>query len=96
MANKKYNRVLTRFPRAYTHPRRNMETELGDVMSEGLHAQLGGDLVMLGSASVRLPELGPIVTLGDFKSVFPFGGPLYKVVFTCTDISQIEPARAAL
>ena len=78
----KYNRVMTRFLRKYTHPGCWRETELGDLISDCFREQLEVDLMMLGSASVRLPELGPIVTLGDFKSVFPFGGPLYKVVFT--------------
>ena len=80
--DEKYKRVLTRFPREYTHPRRDSETELGDVMAECLRAQLGVDLVMFGSGSIRKPALGPIVTLGDFKEVFPFGGPLYGIKLT--------------
>ena len=87
--DKKYNRVLTRFPRAYTHPRRNMETELGDVMSEGLHAQLGGDLVMLGSGSIRKPKLGSIVTLRDYMEVFPFGEPLYSIKLTGAQLRHV-------
>ena len=30
----KYGKILTRFPCAYTHPKRNMETELGDLLTE--------------------------------------------------------------
>ena len=78
----KYARVLTRFLRPYTHPDRWMETELGDVLADCFREQLGVDLMMLGSSSIQLPELGPIVTLGDFKTVFPFGGPLYRVMLT--------------
>jgi 5'-nucleotidase len=59
-----------------------METELGDVLADCFREQLGVDLMMLGSSSIQLPELGPIVTLGDFKTVFPFGGPLYRVMLT--------------
>jgi len=80
--DKKYNRVLTRFPREYTHPRRNMETELGDLMAECVRAQLGADLVLLGSGSIRKPTLGPIVTLGKYKEIFPFGEPLYTIKLT--------------
>ncbi|MDO5459983.1 MAG: 5'-nucleotidase C-terminal domain-containing protein, partial [Eubacteriales bacterium] len=80
--NDKYARVLTRFLRPYTHPDRWMETELGDVLADCFREQLGVDLMMLGSSSIQLPELGPIVTLGDFKTVFPFGGPLYRVMLT--------------
>lgn len=80
--NAKYARVLTRFLRAYTHPGRYMETELGDLFAECFRDQLEIDLMILGSGSIRQPELGPIVTLKDFKAVFPFGGPLYKLTFT--------------
>ena len=69
--DKKYGRVLTRFLRAYTHPGRNMETELGDLLAEGIREQLGVDLVFLGSGSIRGESLGPIVTLGDFVEIFP-------------------------
>ena len=68
----KYARVLTRFPRAYTHPHRNMETELGDLMAEGMRSQLDVNLVLLASGSIRKPSLGPIVTLQDFMETFPF------------------------
>ena len=80
--NAKYGRVLTRFKRPYTHPGRYMETELGDLLAECFREQLDVDLMMLGSGSVRRPELGPIVTLKDFKNVFPYGGPLHKVMLT--------------
>ena len=77
LTDEKYGHVLTRFPRAYTHPRRNMETELGDLMAEGIRDQLGIELVLLGSGSIRKPELGPIVTLKDYKDVFPFLNSLH-------------------
>lgn len=80
--DEKYGRILTRFPRAYTHPKRNMETELGDLLSDGMREQLGVDLVLLGSGSIRRPTLGPVVTLLDFMEVFPFKGPMIKCSFT--------------
>ena len=73
--DQKYGRVLTRFPRAYTHPQRNMETELGDLLAECMRDQIGADLVLLGSGSIRLPSLGPVVTAMDFLEVFPYADP---------------------
>jgi 5'-nucleotidase len=80
--DEKYNRVLTRFPRAYTHPRRNMETELGGLMAEGIRESLGVDLVPLSSGGIRKPELGPIVTLMDFMEIFPFKDRMYSFKLT--------------
>ena len=82
ITDKKYGRILTRFPREYTHPRRNMETELGDLLAECVRDQMDVDLVLLGSGSIRKPTLGPIVTLGDFMEVMPFGDPLFRFKLT--------------
>ena len=38
--------------------------------------QLKLDLVFIASGSIRKPSLGPIVTLGDFMEIYPFGDPL--------------------
>lgn len=67
-----YLRILTRFAQEYTHPGRYMETELGDMIAEGIRSQLGGDLVMIASGTIRKESLGPIVTLQDFMEAFPF------------------------
>lgn len=72
----KYGRILTRFPCAYTHPCRNRETDLGDLLAEGMRAQLGVDLALIGSGSIRGETLGPIVTLQDLLEVFPYQNPM--------------------
>ena len=77
-----YKHVLTRFPRAYTHPKRNMETELGAVVAEGMRSQLGTDIALVGSGSIRKPSLGPIVTLKDFREIYPFTNPMVKVTLS--------------
>ncbi len=78
----KYGRILTRFPREYTHPQRNMETELGDLLAEAIREQMSVELVLLGSGSIRKPKLGPIVTLGNFMEIMPFGDPLIRFRLT--------------
>ena len=80
--DRKYGEILTRFPRAYTHPHRNMETELGDLLAEGMREQLDVDLAIVGSGSIRRETLGPIVTLKDYIEVFPFTGPVVRFRLT--------------
>ena len=100
--DQKYGRILTRFHRAYTHPQRNMETELGDLLAECMRDQLGADLVLLGSGSIRVPSLGPVVTVKDFMDAFPFGEPVmgfrvtgrqlrHMVTFMLREDSFIDP-----
>jgi 5'-nucleotidase len=68
----KYLRALTRFAREYTHVRTGCETELGDLIAGVMRTQLGSDLVLIGSGSIRGESLGPIVTLQDFMEAFPY------------------------
>ena len=89
VTDKKYGRILTRFPRAYTHPRRNMETELGDLMAEGMRKQLNVDLVLLASGSIRKPVLGPIVTLKDYMEIFPFQDPMFSFKLTGAQLRHV-------
>ena len=84
-----YGEILTRFPRAYTHPRRNMETELGDLMAEGMRIQLNVDLVILSSGSIRKKSLGPIITLKDFLEIFPFLDPMVGFDLTGAQLRKI-------
>ena len=84
----KYGRILTRFPHAYTHPRRNMETELGDLLADGMKEQLGVDLALIGSGSIRKESLGPIVTLKDLIEVFPYEDSMVGVSLTGAQIKR--------
>jgi 5'-nucleotidase / UDP-sugar diphosphatase len=77
--DRKYNRIVSRLVRKLTHPKREQETELGNFITD-IFAQIDMlDVVLIGSSSIRGKELGPIVTLGDIKKVYPYDGALYKV-----------------
>lgn len=89
ITDSKYAGILTRFPRAYTHPRRNMETELGDLMAEGMRSQLDLDLYMLASGSIRKKSLGPIITLRDFLEIFPFTDPVIGFKLTGAQLRKV-------
>ncbi len=79
-----YQRILTRFTQECTHPRRNMETELGDLFARSMREQLEVDLVLIASGTIRKESLGPIVILQDFMETFPF--PDLMIGFTLTGI----------
>ena len=87
--DEKYGRILTRFPREYTHPQRNMETELGNLLAECMRDQIGADLVILGSGSIRKKSLGPVVTFGDFIEIFPFAEPAFGFRLTGKQLRHI-------
>ena len=75
----KYNRVITRFADAYTHPARNRETQLGRIFSDIYRESLGVDIMLLGSGGIRAKEMGPIVRFEDLRTAFSFDEALYRV-----------------
>jgi len=75
--DKKYNRLVTRFARQLTHPSRYRETELGNLFADIMKQSLGIDIMLLGSGSIRNPELGPIVLYNDLAECFPYDDALY-------------------
>ncbi|TLM76078.1 MAG: bifunctional metallophosphatase/5'-nucleotidase [Actinobacteria bacterium] len=80
--DRKYSVVVTKFARQLTHPAREVETALGNVLADALADMTGADVVLLGAGSVRVKELGPAVTLMDLKSCFPYDDSLSEVVVT--------------
>jgi 5'-nucleotidase len=68
----KYNTLLCRMAKKLTHPDREVETELGNLFSDIFSETTGLDVAFIGSGSIRLKELGPVVTLRDLKQIYPF------------------------
>lgn len=79
ITDQKYARVLTRFNRTLTHPKRNQETELGNLFADIFEKSLGLDVMLLGSGSIRGEELGPIVEYGDLLEIFPYDEGIHMV-----------------
>ncbi len=78
----KYQRVVTRFARKLTHPDRNQETELGDLLADAVHDSLNVDIALFGSGAIRSQSLGPIVMYQDLKECLPYDDPLYMLEIT--------------
>ena len=68
--DRKYNRIISRLTRKLTHPKREEETEIGNLFSD-IFAEIGGlDVVLIGSGSIRKPELGPDSNTREFENNF--------------------------
>lgn len=87
--DRKYNRIIGRLTRKLIHPKREEETELGNLIAD-IFAEIDLlDVVLVGSGSIRGTELGPVVTLGDIKKVYPYDGALYKVRLTGAQLLKV-------
>lgn len=91
--DRKYSTLITRLARRLTHPRREIETELGNLLADIFAGRAGVDVLFLGSGSVRGPgydiALGPVVTLRDLKTIFPYDDTLYKCTITGAQLKGI-------
>ncbi len=76
--DRKYNRVVGRLARQLTHPKREQETELGNLIADIVAQQDKLDVVFVASGAIRGKELGPLVTLSDLRKVYPYNDILYK------------------
>lgn len=85
----KFERVITRFPKTYTHPERNRETELGRIFSDILQDSLDLDVMFLGSGSLRQTEMGPIVKYQDICNCFSYDEPVYRIFVTGAQIRKM-------
>ena len=80
--DEKYSRVVTRFNRRLTHPKRTQETALGGLLADALKNSLGIDIMLLGSGSIRTEALGPVVMLSDLTEAFPYDDAIHMVTVT--------------
>lgn len=87
--DRKYNRIVSRLNRKLTHPVREQETELGNLIADIFSEIDTIDVVLVGSGSIRGKELGPVVTLEDLKKVYPYDGSLYKIKVTGAQLTKV-------
>jgi 5'-nucleotidase/UDP-sugar diphosphatase len=87
----KYASIISKFIRTLTHPERIRETELGNLFADAIQEKTGVDVTFVGSGSIRKTELGPVVTLGDYRALFPYDDAISK--FTVTG-AQLKHAFA--
>jgi len=85
----KFDRVLCRFRRAYTHPTRGQETELGNLFADALRERLCMDLMLLGSGSFRKDKAGPVLTYRDLREVFPYDDKVVMIKATGAQLKRM-------
>ena len=78
VVDKKYSVVLTHFQNELTHPSREIETSLGNLTADILANSFNVDVALVGSGSIRSKSLGPVVTLKDLLTCFPYDDYLCK------------------
>jgi 5'-nucleotidase/UDP-sugar diphosphatase len=87
--DRKYNTLVTKFSRPLTHPCREQETPLGNLVSDIFREVAECDVMLMGSGAIRSAELGPAVTLGALRECFPFEDSLKRFTINGNKIKRI-------
>ena len=87
--DRKYNTVLCKFSETLTHPKRETETTLGNLIADAFAQNAECDVMLVGSGSIRVKEMGPVVTLKNLKSCFPYDNTIIRFTITGVLLKKI-------
>lgn len=85
----KYSTAISRFTNQLTHPKREIETSLGNLFADIFASNCECDVMFVGSGSIRVKELGPQVTLGDVMACFPYDDSLHRFSVSGKQLKEI-------
>ncbi len=74
----KYSAIICKLASEVTHPRREVETSLGNLIADTLAECAECEVMLVGSGSIRSQRLGPVVTLKDLMACFPYDDTITK------------------
>jgi len=87
--DRKYNVLIAKLAKKLTHPQREVETSLGNYIADAFAERAETDVMLVGSGSIRVKELGPGVTLRDFLACFPYDDTLTRFTITGAMLKKI-------
>ncbi len=87
--DRKYNTIVCKFAKELTHPKREEETSLGNLIADAFAEVSECDVMFVGSGSIRIEKLGPLVTLRDFISCFPYDDTLSRYTISGAKLKEI-------
>ena len=89
VVDRKYNTIICKLAQKLSHPKREIETTLGNLIADSFAETSQSHVMMVGSGSIRSKELGPVVTLSDLLSCFPFDDTLTRYEITGDKLKKI-------
>lgn len=85
----KYNTIVSKLAKKLTHPAREEETTLGNLVADAFAENAECDVMLVGSGSIRVKELGPVITLMDLMTCFPYDDILTRFTVNGKQLRQI-------
>jgi len=89
IVDRKYNSLVCKLAEKLTHPHRMIETSLGNLIADAFAEIAECDVMFVGSGSIRVKEFGPMITLGDLRTCFPYDDILRRFSITGQQLKKI-------
>ena len=89
IVDRKYNSLVCKLAEKLTHPHRMIETSLGNLIADAFAEIAECDAMFVGAGSIRVKKFGPMVTLGDLKTCFPYDDILRRFSITGKQLKKI-------
>jgi 5'-nucleotidase/UDP-sugar diphosphatase len=89
VVDRKYNTIVSKLAQKLFHPKREEETTLGNLIADSFADTAQCHVMMVGSGSIRSKELGPVVTLKDLLSCFPYDDVLTRFEISGDKLKRI-------
>lgn len=87
--DRKYKTIICKLGQKLTHPKREMETSLGNLVADAFTQTAGCDVMLVGSGSIRVKAMGPVVTLKDLLACFPYDDSLSRYSISGVKLKEI-------
>lgn len=89
IVDRKFGTLICKLSKKATHPQREIETSLGNLVADAFAAASECDVMFVGSGSIRVKEFGPMVTLGDLTACFPYDDSLSRFEINGKQLKKI-------
>ncbi len=89
IVDQKYNTQITKSNKKLIHPKREISTSLGNLIADIFAQASECDVMLVGSGSIRIKEMGPVITLGDLMACFPYDDVLVRYSITGRYLKKI-------
>jgi len=87
--DRKYKTIVCKLGQKLTHPKREIETSLGNLVADAFAQTAECDVMLVGSGSIRVKAMGPVVTLKDLLACFPYDDSLSRYSISGVKLKEI-------
>ena len=85
----KYNAIVCKLAVEHNHPKREIETSLGNLFADAIADNAECHVMLVASGSIRSQSLGPLVTMRDLMTCFPYDDVITRYTITGDQLTKI-------